>query len=361
MLDNIESESKPVIYTRPNRFLDEEFDERKDIVATQSHKYQANVSEVSSVERRPQKISMLMSDGVRNTHNSIEHETKTRLDVSNGIDRQITYSRDDVASVSGTRKMAGIDDIQHHDESTILRQQQLSRVAEWVQNNSTLEEHHHFGDSVDALLISSSSNYKVNIARVNNNEISNCTLDRDMKLTASVSQSNNNIDNNNLLLNANQMLFDQSAMGGDADRIDFAQSTETASIVNNNICTTDDQLLAVGNAPATAIDLAQMEYNVKQFLLKQDEWSNSDMPSSYASGGRHNGCTTASKSCSNPHRTETNLWMQNRSPNAQTEWSKVIWVAVASCHWSNEFPLNNRVSETYAHWITVVCCGVICI
>lgn len=349
LLDNIEnSESKPVIYTRRSRFMDEELDEHKDIVTTQSHKYLSNDG---THERRPQKISMLMTDGCVNNTNSTstidsnapgnENEKicfeSYANDVCNGIDRKPSnlnlsnefqrdnmYLCDEMAAVIAVHKMVDETDVQHHDETTMLRRQQLSRVAEWVQNNSTLEEHvADYADSTDAL--STPSNYKINISRTNNG-IGSCSIDRELKSLASINRINNNSTNVMPTMNANQKRIERLSIGSagsvnvnEISRNDFAQQTVALNNLNNNINSNSNHLnspsstsVVVTGATAT-VDLAQMEYNVKQFLLKQNEWSTTGSPSPYQSGGRSNGSMTTSQlssntdSLRNPNRTETNL------------------------------------------------------
>lgn len=326
LIDNIESESKPVIYTRRSRFLDEELDEHKDIVTTQSHNYLSNNV---SVDRRPQKISMLMSDGIKNTNsnsiidsNPLGNANEKSFfeifpkDMCNGIDQNLSscnefrleneYLRDELNVVSVTEKMVDdMADIQHHDETTMLRRQQLNRVAEWVQNNSTLEEHG--ADYCDST-VSTPSDYKINISRLNNG-ISNCSIDREIKSLTSI-----NRNNMTMMMNTNQKRIERLSIGStgsmNANEIvqnDFAQQTVAMNNLNNNNnnCTSNN----------TTVDLAQMEYNVKQFLLKQNEWSTTGSASPYQSGGgRSNGSMTTSQLSGNtdsfirqPHRTETNL------------------------------------------------------
>lgn len=71
LIDNIESDSTPVIYTRRSRFLDEELDETKDIITTTTtttsttNPYASvNGSTEPRCHDKYHKISMLMSDGV---------------------------------------------------------------------------------------------------------------------------------------------------------------------------------------------------------------------------------------------------------------------------------------------------------
>lgn len=76
MIDNVESDSTPVIYTRRSRFLDEELDESKDIITT--HRYPLVNQTECTDDRTYHKISMLMSDGVVNTTNANDpNDTKS--------------------------------------------------------------------------------------------------------------------------------------------------------------------------------------------------------------------------------------------------------------------------------------------
>lgn len=293
LLDNIESESKPVIYTRRSRFLDEELDEHKDVVTTQSHKY---LITDAATDRRPLKISMLMSDGVKNANSNSTNDSNAPCDESekvcfenytnsacNGIDQKPSnisaanefrhenvYLRDEIVALSSAQKMIDDADIQNHDETTILRRQQLSRVAEWVQNNSTLEEHAaEYGDSADAL--STPTDYKLNIGCMSNG-IGGCPIDRELKTLESI----NRINNNNINKRQTDRLSSDSVGPTNANEIsrnDFAQQTVVMNNLNNN-SDSNNQLNSVTlSSVETTVDLAQMEYNVKQFLLKQNEWS----------------------------------------------------------------------------------------
>lgn len=334
-----------MIYTRRSRLLEEELDEHKDIVTTQLHKYLTNDV---TVDRCPQKISMLMSDGVKNTNsnstidsnsNALGNENENicfenySTDVCNGIDRKPSnfgpsnefchenrYLCDDVTAMKAAQNMIDETDVQHHDETTMLRRQQLSRVAEWVQNNSTLEEQvADYGDSTDAL--STPSDYKVNISRMNNG-ISGSSIDRELRSFSSINRINNNNNMMIMIMNANKKRIDRLSIGSagsmnanananETGRKDLAQQNVAMNNLNNNSNSNNQLNGSSSTAVDAAVDLAQMEYNVKQFLLKQNEWSTTGSPSPYESGGRSNGSMTASQlssnSVRNPHRTETNL------------------------------------------------------
>lgn len=337
LLDNIESESKPVIYTRRSRFLDEELDEHKDIVTTQTYNYL--LSDVT-IDRRPRKISMLMSDGVKNTNsnstidlNAADNENEKtffenypnntfngigmkppNLSPANEFRHEKVYLGDEMTALNAAQEMIDETDIHNHDETTMLRRQQLSRVAEWVQNNSTLEENvADYSDSADASLCPT-SDYKINIGRMNNG-IGSCPIDRELKTLASINRINDNSVNMMMMMNANQKRIDRlstesdrSMNANEISRNTFAQQTVAMNNLNNNCNSNYNDNQSDGKTSMSVeatVDLAQMEYNVKQFLLKQNEWS--------TTGNGSNGSMTASQlssntdSLRNPQRTETNL------------------------------------------------------
>lgn len=254
LIDNIESDSTPVIYTRRSRFLDEELDENKDIITTNSTVN--GCGSAAADQRTYHKISMLMSDGaslpneskteqykanhhVTDNVNSIDiahaycdergagqrdecdqqnqkyctNATHITMSDSIGLDRgfnglsmnehdlnQIdTFGqpiKDSNATQDGNHLKDHIDSNstdqqqqqsnqflhmhqfrqQHQmslvDETSFLRRQQLSRVAEWVQNNN----HEACLQSPDG------TDYK-QATKLNNNsdEISNRSVDRNLK------------------------------------------------------------------------------------------------------------------------------------------------------------------------------------
>lgn len=59
LIDNVESNSTPIVYRRRSRFVDEELDETKDIITTHCFPISAQCEE----ERAYHRISMLMSNG----------------------------------------------------------------------------------------------------------------------------------------------------------------------------------------------------------------------------------------------------------------------------------------------------------
>ncbi|XP_053683164.1 putative uncharacterized protein DDB_G0277255 [Sabethes cyaneus] len=265
---------------------------------------------------------------------------KTRLDINvnklDGID--ITSKKSCTQSSSISSEI----DIQ---ESAMLRRQQLSRVAEWVQNNSKLSNPENLSntesDSENLALASSTS--LIIADSLNNNGPSKGMQIVDTKgvhnndsklVTAKISHSTNSINlaqpapidiivshsnsyNNNYILTGNNS---NSNITTASINNTFAQAnsiniTEAASIrgrslasfkpaaasaayldynSNNQLLDSKLSLLDCSRQQqqqqhheealfeqnrdecqddSSSVDLAQMEYNVKQFLLKQNEWS----------------------------------------------------------------------------------------
>lgn len=358
LLDNIESDSTPVVYTRRNRFLDEELDETKDVITT--HRFSNNVSNGCTDERTHHKISMLMTDGVVSTTPSDEC-TAPKSDqcsagnikcgdalIANGTDPIQNHEFDPLGGSQPFSKNVGthnpsetnvietnankselygyvglqrkeadamnqtmVDhmhagdigsnelemsphptldgDIQSKaqlmhihqlrqkhqmsfvDETSLLRRQQLNRVAEWVQNNSNHEPIHGSSDS---------SNYK-QVSKFNNNSVDISPVDRNLKSLAMINCNNNNINNNNQLSRKYDILSSSSAVDAFSDLnminssnndLEIAQKPIDYSHMNNNIKPPTASTMH-HHQPSNSVDLAQMEYNVKQFLLKQNEWS----------------------------------------------------------------------------------------
>lgn len=257
LIDNIEADSTPVIYTRRSRFLDEELDETKDIITTSPYPAVNDSAE----QRTYHKISMLMSDGVvatmQNDSNPEMHMTNHKIrdptsdlnsmDIAQnydehnrmrdecdqpnqkyctntthipndaiGLDRGfngLTLNDHDLiqngAFGQPMNDPIGINDVndlkeqidaadkqqnqflhmhqfrQSHqlslvDDTSLLRRQQLSRVAEWVQNNNH-----------EACIGNPDTDYK-SITKLNNNsdEISNRSVDRSFKSLSMINCNN---------------------------------------------------------------------------------------------------------------------------------------------------------------------------
>lgn len=252
-------------------------------------------------------------------------------------------------------------------ESALLRRQQLTRVAEWVQNNHLDNiigpiSSQSASSSMDAGSID--SGYKT---KLNNNNCSNTTtnthtnndiivanyedvttalasmhynhqhqvivssLSDDNKLGSSVDvagdSGNNCLDGNNFAQNINnnfiQAVVDKrfvDTISNGNHSYDDEQDNENCSSGRSGDRNSSGG--GAGVADVAQIDFAQMEYNVKQFLLKQNEWSihssnkrdvdsctliaPNTTPISAASTAATTKGTTKMLT-KNPHRTETNL------------------------------------------------------
>lgn len=323
LLDNIESsELSPVVYTRRTRFLDEELDETKDIItstgSSQSIDFTAIIpptviTNIGSGNKTDYEKSVGSKPHGNSTVGSIESAAdgsgiaqpppshpapvlqQQLLPVSTSVsapphncekleidDHTTMSSRNANKSCTQSSSISSEPDIQ---ESTLLRRQQLTRVAEWVQNNhldnivGPISSQSASSSVVDAESIDSGYKTKIN----NNNRMPVASNDLIMLATSNqpIPSMNNRrhhppISNRHIIVSTSS-LSDDNKLATDTNH-EFAQNN-----INNNLMVDKRLLDAMSNGnsrilvddvPATAqIDFAQMEYNVKQFLLKQNEWS----------------------------------------------------------------------------------------
>lgn len=214
LIDNVESDSTPIVYRRRSRFVDEELDESKDIIPTHCFPTKSQCED----ERTYHRISMVMSNGAIDTTNDTYNadmpqcqssfsnigqdcngqlgdghfqatqsspghigddssaqndvSAQNRLEIigydavetindSNSVTQQMQHSHISIRSTDNlshvpNHQTAAIDitmdpndkqflnihqlrqsrSMSFAEETSILRRRQLSRVAEWVQNNS---------------------------------------------------------------------------------------------------------------------------------------------------------------------------------------------------------------------------------
>lgn len=339
LLDNIESTTSPIIYTRRSRFLDDELDETKDVITSNCDIPTA--TSISMVMPLGQSVS-LIDQSIKGSNIDPDHTVasanipkKTDLFISNAKDsnpvdhigtvrhhqhqqQQPNHRLDKIESEiilsKNVNKISAQSTELDMQESAFLRRQQLTRVAEWVQNNQ-LENIEPISSQSSMDAASIDSGYKT---KVNNNLIDtppiialddgncqhmtnngNIASDDVQQMESNFAQLNNNLIN----LNDNNNGLDSRSSSSNVN--------VTANIQSNGGC--------VHNNQNAQLDLAQMEYNVKQFLLKQNEWSNKKK----SGGGGDSGgveefieenagiCTDLASDLSltnkNPHRTETNL------------------------------------------------------
>lgn len=341
LLDNMESESCPILYTQRCRFLDEELNEDKDIITSQS--------ESGVQQEKKLKISMLMTDGVDckadvayaqilkpttvNSYvgstlcNSVGIDTQMNLHTGNQLDSnqlkdrhdctnftnpyadirdsQNQYNKYDLELESVSNRCGNRTDLSQCQSSNFMpseveindnatfRRQQLTRVAQWIQNNQVMDNGA-LNSSTEALSID--SGYKTKLTNSGNSAI----IDRE-----SSSQKSTSIHfSSNIHVHSDQL--DVSLIDNDETKLDIRNYCAQSNM-NNNIDGTDKALAQV--------DLAQMEYNVKQFLLKQNEWANShqnlnqniNTTNSLMNCLTDNDQSPTRRRNRNIHRTETNL------------------------------------------------------
>lgn len=243
-------------------------------------------------------------------------------------------------------------------ESAILRRQQLSRVAEWVQNNHLECVSVSSGGGATAVSVNGSGEpgFPPTVAQAvgrklssldqramlttNSNASAATSIDSGYKTKAPPRYNNNSgpmaISGGGTNTTASNAGHELSSSLSDHHKLDTssvvvvvdmdeapiptAAAAYAQSISNNNInnvvgksqacekrisgdgCPTGTSTAAMADAAAAAapVDFAQMEYNVKQFLLKQNEWSGT-MSALQPKQQTHSGDQVPA------HRTETNL------------------------------------------------------
>lgn len=389
----------PIVYTRRSKFLDEELDDDKDITTgcelavekpleismvmnnLNSNCISNNINNINVIDtieidsKLPSDIKKLndshdaISDDskklinickspggniISNNNNnnsdnaniiynsiSINHDVKNKLYLNPNNKRCGDKLESDTLNSKSLTQSSSISSELDLQESALLRRQQLSRVAEWVQNNSNIivnnNNNINSDDTVNrtaSLLISQPppplltttssttmtipSNHLINL----NNNV-NSIVDSDnvnenfvnLLNACKIHNNNNNINNNNDIVLPNDSNDNIAIAGNNMYKIsDVRKELENqtnfqiAQNINNNEQYLDSckQMKNFNNNMNNAneqqqVDIAQMEYNVKQFLLKQNEWSMSNKRSSLT--------TTASTTPVRKqfHRTETNL------------------------------------------------------
>jgi hypothetical protein len=277
MLDSPQGEAK--MYTRRPRLLDEELiDDEKDIsgnvpmnfessqssvvLSTASNKSNSNNHEVFSTNKTDsEKFNEIQSKEilVPLENNNIAVVVK---------ERELTINIGKVAKSSEIFCDSVSSEIDVRD-NIMLRRQQLTRVAEWVNNSSNIQL-----PKLETLNDSKILDYE-------NNNANSSTLNQMYKESLEKSAQNS----------LTEKFGDESV---------FCAEPKSLSIQS-------DELGGDGK-----IDLAQMEYNVKKFLLKQNEWNRSISGDSYAASKSE--CdeetifnTISTEKLTNFRRTETNL------------------------------------------------------
>lgn len=241
VLDSPQGEAK--MYTRRPRLLDDLLDDEKDITGNVPMNFESSKSSmVLSTASNQSKNHEIFSTNKTDSEKFNEIQSKdvlVPLEDSNQVvvvkERELTINHGKVARSTEIFCDSVSSEIDVND-SILLRRQQLTRVAEWVQNSSNIPLPNSPMQTLDNLSVS------------------------------------NDYENNNstLLAPLNQMYKESSENN--------AQNNLTKKLnESNNLSIKSDDLVGDGK-----IDLAQMEYNVKKFLLKQNEWHHSISGESYA-------------------------------------------------------------------------------
>ena len=281
------------MYTRRPRLLDEELlDDEKDISGNLPINFTSSQSSV---------VLSTTSNQSNNHNDEIFSTNKTDSEKFNEIQsKEVLIS----TSVSPEKKPAIVmecegkafknsDSVSSESEihdNIILRRQQLTRVAEWVQNSSNIPlPNSPEQKSIEILNDSSLINKQINLDLENNN---------------SLIAKKNYASMNNQVYKDVSPLCEINAQNGVSEKLNVENSSVLSS--SRSDYAVEQNVLSARHD--NKIDLAQMEYNVKKFLLKQNEWSmnRSLSADSYAKSSHENSEETIFIK-SSYQRTETNL------------------------------------------------------
>lgn len=249
MLDSPLGEAK--MYTRRTRLLDEELiDDEKDISGNVPMNFESSqssmvLSTASNQSNNHEMFSTNKTDSEK--FNEMSKEVLVPLENKEIVvvkERELTINTAKIARSSEIFCESVSSEIDVHD-NILLRRQQLTRVAEWVQNSSNIPLPNSPMSGVENLNGSKVLDYE------NNNS----------KLSAPLDQMYKESSEKNAQNNLTEKLNDESEYHAEP----------------NSLSIKSDDLVGDGK-----IDLAQMEYNVKKFLLKQNEWNRSISGDSYA-------------------------------------------------------------------------------
>ncbi|XP_026832265.1 uncharacterized protein LOC6546254 isoform X2 [Drosophila erecta] len=322
LLDNLESIETytPVIYKRREKLLDEELNDGKDIITSKESNAQSVVEawQGSAAPHENVALQPVLEPQV---------ETAELEPVETKPSEQTTNPG--VNSPKHSANSSSISDAIDYQESVLLRRQQLSRVAEWVQHNTQQLEQRNLQqappasdsnsgterqssystldrmDSISIEKLSMDSGYKTTPQQLTNGYPEKSTED---SLSPKTDITSNSLPENppgtavppkktemcttyyrRTSRSGLPVAYTTVAGGPPADSSPPAESASSGSealicpeqptcdILNYKYYPNDtDKTRSVQAELHTTtqnVDIAQMEYNVKQFLLKQNEWS----------------------------------------------------------------------------------------
>lgn len=255
--DNYAEAGKTVIYRRRSRLLDDAFleDEKSNIPG--------NIP-INLESSHDSPIGLSSSCGGESNHNNIpcsSSNDKNEMQTTNK-DNSINSSSDehiqkkDAAELTMTNRCF---DLTTHNqielnENIMYRKQKF--VAEWLQNSSNIPKGKSSVLDVDAAI---ENNIKeLDFENNNSNEAS---------FSSSSMQLKQNDSSESISNHAQQTYLDQLKH----DKILLENSGESSEEIDDDSSTM--AVLRKGDDDCSNVDLAQMEYNVRKFLLKQHEWS----------------------------------------------------------------------------------------
>lgn len=263
LLDNTLGETRQVMYTRRSRLLDEELlDDEKDIsgnlpiniTSSQSSLMVLSTASNQSNNQNDELFSTNKTDSEK--FNEIQSKEVVTCKILSP-EKKVSVVKECEAR-SFKKSDPALNELDVHD-NLLLRRQQLNvmtRVAEWVQNSSNIplpsspEQ-----KSNDLLCDPSTSSNKANLDLENNNSLAS---------KQNYAQANNQVYNDSI-----PICSESNAQNCAADMLNADDSSVLGS--SNNV---QSELSGESEEKKDLdLDLVQMEYNVKKFLLKQNEWS----------------------------------------------------------------------------------------
>lgn len=326
LLDNLESIETytPVIYKRREKLLDEELNDGKDIITSKESNAQAAVEAWQGPAAPHEHVALqpVLEPQVE-APEAEKEETKAP--------GEATCPNPAVNSPKHSANSSSISDAIDYQESVLLRRQQLSRVAEWVQHNTQQLEQRNLQqppaatsdsnsgterqssystldrmDSISIEKLSMDSGYKTTPQQLTNgypekstedslspktditsNSLQETTVPPPTTTSSSkktemcttyyrrTTRSGLPVAYTTTAAAAGVVTLEESTSSG-SDAL-ICPEQPTCDILNYKYYPNDtDKTRSVQaelHTTTQSVDIAQMEYNVKQFLLKQNEWS----------------------------------------------------------------------------------------
>ncbi|KRF99068.1 uncharacterized protein Dwil_GK26891 [Drosophila willistoni] len=357
LLDNLESIETytPVIYKRRERLLDEELNDGKDII-TSKDSNAASAVEAWQGSATPHETVALQPV----LEPQIEQQETEKMDTK--IEPIAMANKPGVNSPKHSANSSSLSDAIDYQESVMLRRQQLSRVAEWVQHNTqqleqrslqqptTIASDSNSGterqssystldrmDSISIEKLSMDSGYKTTPQQITNGypDVGKSTEDSlspktDITSNSLLEQQHITVANGSKKAELCTTYYRRTTRSG----LPVAYTTTTTTTLTSstnpianpipNAATVESQHCSSSGSPSLIcpeqptcdilnykyypndtdktrsiqaelhtttqhVDIAQMEYNVKQFLLKQNEWSMRSAGAAAAAAAAANG------------------------------------------------------------------------